>query len=96
MKQFLQYFNFFDPNLTLRSYKSPIIRILISALIMAALVIFRLSVTIQNITVNVIVSILCLVIISLAVLCFFVAAVEALQVGENIRKDKERANSKYK
>ncbi len=96
MKQFLQYFNFFDPNLTLRSYKSPIIRIIVSAIVMAALVIFRLSVTIQNMAINIIVSLLCLAIISLAVLCFFVAAVEALQVGENKRKDKERANSKYK
>ncbi len=96
MKQFLQYFNFFDPNLTLRSYKSPVIRILVSALVMVGVCVFRLSVTLTNKAVNIIVSILCLAIMVLAVLCFFVAAVEALQVGENRRKDKERENSKYK
>jgi hypothetical protein len=32
----------------------------------------------------------------MSILCFFIASVECLQVGDNRRKDKERANDKYK
>ncbi|MBQ7325988.1 MAG: hypothetical protein IJW93_00740 [Clostridia bacterium] len=96
MKKFLRYFNFMEPDLTLRSYKSPIIRILISALVMMVVCVFRFSITIPQVALNIIVSILVFGIFILAFLCFAVAAVEALQVGENKRKDKERANDKYK
>jgi hypothetical protein len=32
----------------------------------------------------------------LSILCFFIASVECLQVGDNRKKDKARANDKYK
>ncbi len=96
MKKFLSYFNIFELNLTSRSYKSGIIRIIISILVMMAVCIFRFSVTLGDPTVNIIVSILCIAIMVLAVLCLFTASVECLQVGDNIKKYKERENDKYK
>ncbi len=96
MKRFLQYFNIMEPNLYLRSYKSPIIRILVSVLVMAVVFVARFSVTITNAALNIAVSVLVFGIFILAFLCFSVATVEALQVGDNIKKDRERKNSKYK
>ena len=90
MKKFLNMFNLFELNLYSRSYKSPMIRMAVSLLVMLVVCVIRLSVTISNATVNIIVSVLALVIVVLAILCFFIAAVEALQVGDNRKKDKER------
>lgn len=96
MKKFLRYFNFMEPDLTLRSYKSPIIRILVSALVMFIVCAFRFSITIPQVALNIIVSVLVFGLFILAFLCFAVASVEALQVSDNKRKDKERSNDKYK
>jgi hypothetical protein len=61
---------------------------------MLVVCVFRLSVTITNPVVNILVSLLVFAIMVLAILCFFVAAVECLQVGDNIKKHKERENYK--
>ncbi len=91
-KNFLNMFNIFDPNLSSRSYKSPLIRIFVSLFIAFVASTLRLSVTIPNAAVNITLSLLCLLIVSLCILCFFVASVECLQVGDNRKKDKERQN----
>ena len=90
MKKFFKMFNIFELNLSQTSYKSPIIRIAVSLLIMIGLVLLRLSITIPNIVLNMVVSALILIVIIMSVLCFFIAAVECLQVGENREKKKRR------
>ena len=90
MKKFLNMFNIFELNLSQTSYKSPVIRIVVSLLIMIGLVLLRLSVTIPNVVLNMVISALILIIIIMSVLCFFIAAVECLQVGENREKKKKR------
>lgn len=96
MKKFLSYFNIFELNLTSTSYKSGLIRILASVLVMMIVCIFRFSVTLSNPVVNIIVSLLAMAIMVLSVMCLFVASVECLQVGDNIKKYKARENDKYK
>ena len=90
MKKFLNYFNIFELNLNSKSYKSAIIRIIASLIIIAAISIFRLSVTITNAFLNIFLAIVILAIIILSVLCLFIALVECLQVGDNRKKDKNR------
>lgn len=94
MKKFLNYFNIFELNLYSRSYKSALIRIGISILVMLVVCVFRLNVTIANPVLNILTSLLVFAIMVFAILCFFVAAVECLQVGDNIKKYNER--EKYK
>lgn len=96
MKKFLSYFNIFELNLTSTSYKSGLIRIFASVLVMMIVCIFRFSVTLSNPVVNIIVSLLVMAIMVLSVMCLFVASVECLQVGDNIKKCKARENDKYK
>lgn len=91
LKSFLNMFNIFDPDLTLRSYKSPLLRIFGSIAVMAAVLIPRLCISIENLLVNVIVSFFVLAVMILSTLCLFVASVECLQVGDNRKKDKARA-----
>lgn len=95
-KKFLNYFNMFEIDLTRRSYKSPLIRIFASLLVVFIILAIRLNITIANPVVNIVTLVIMLAIIILCILCFFIASVECLQVGDNKRKDKERANSKYK
>lgn len=90
MKKFFNYFNIFELNLSSRTYKSGIIRILASALVMFLVCIFRLNITITDIGINIFLTIFLLAIMVMAVLCMFIAAVECLQVGDNRKKDKER------
>lgn len=90
MKKFFSYFNMFELNLSSRSYKSAAIRIAVSVLVMFFVCLFRLNVNLSNPAVNVIISLLCLAIMILSVLCFFIAAVECLQVGDNRKKDKNK------
>ena len=96
MKKFLNYFNMFELDLTRRDSKSPLIRIFASALVAMAVALFRLNITLTNVAVNAIVSLICIGIVVMCILCLFIASVECLQVGDNRRKDKERANDKYK
>ena len=96
MKEFLNYFNIFELNLTRRDYKSPIIRMVISIALAMAVCLARLSVTISNTALNVIISLICIAVVVMSILCFFIASVECLQVGDNRKKDKARANDKYK
>jgi hypothetical protein len=96
MKEFLNYFNMFELNLTRRDYKSPLIRIFVSALVAMAVAVFRLNITLTNVAINAIVSLICIGIVVMSILCFFIASVECLQVGDNRKKDKARANDKYK
>ena len=96
MKKFLSFFNFFELDLTRRDYTSPLIRIGVSLLIALVVCLFRVAITLTNPVVNVVVSLICIAIVVMAILCFFIAAVEALQVGENRKKDKARAKDKYK
>ncbi|MBO7195748.1 MAG: hypothetical protein J6V80_00250 [Clostridia bacterium] len=97
LKKFLNMFNIFELNLSARSYKSGIIRIIVSLLIIFAVCLFRFSITITNAAVNIVVSLLLLAIMIMCILCFFIASVECLQVGDNRKKDKERAalDSRY-
>ena len=90
MKKFLSYLNFWKLDLYSRSYTSGIIRIFGSALVMLIVMLVRSNLTISNIPLNLFVLFISIVIIVLATLCFFTAAVECLQVGENRRKDKEK------
>lgn len=90
LKNFLNMFNIFELNLNSRSYKSGIIRIVVSLLIMLAVCALRLNITITNATLNIVISLILLAIIILCILCFFTASVECLQVGDNRKKDKER------
>lgn len=91
MKKFLSYFNLFDMNLDSRSYKSGLIRIVVSAIVMLAVCLIRLNLTITNPLINVPVSLLLIAIMVLSILCLFVAAAECLQVGDNKKKDKEKS-----
>ena len=95
-KKFLSYFNFMELNLSSRSYKSGFIRMFVSILIMFVVLAIRFSITIENPALNIFLLFVILAVIVLCVLCFFIAAVECLQVGDNRKKDKERQNSKYK
>lgn len=90
IKQFFNMFNIFELNLNSRSYKSPMIRILVSLLVMFAVCAFRLNVTITDVTTNIFLTVLLLAVMVMCILCFFVASVECLQVGDNRKKDKER------
>ncbi len=90
MKKLLSYINIFELNLNSRSYKSAAVRIAVSLVVMFLVCFFRLNVTITSIPVNFVLTILLLAIMIISVLCFFVAAVECLQVGDNRKKDKER------
>ena len=90
MKKFLNYFNIFELNLYSRSYKSPLIRIFVSLFLIIGLWVGRMCITIKNPVVNIISFIAILLIMIPSVLCFFVAMVEFLQVGDNIKKYKER------
>lgn len=96
MKKFLNYFNMFELDLTRRDYKSPLIRIFASALVAMAVALFRLNITLTNVAVNAVVSLICIGIVVMCILCLFIASVECLQVGDNRKKDKARANDKYK
>ena len=91
-KKFLSYFNFMELNLSARSYKSGFIRMFVSLLVMFAVLMIRFSVTITNSALNIALLFVILAVIILCVLCFFTAAVECLQVGDNRKKDKERQN----
>jgi hypothetical protein len=90
MKRFFNFFNIFELNLSSRSYKSGAIRIALSLLAMLVVCLIRFSVTITNPVVNILVSLFVLAVMVMAILCFFIAAVECLQVGDNRRKDKTR------
>ena len=89
-KKFINMFNMFELNLSQRSYKSPLLRIFGSLLVMLVVCTVRFSITIPNPIVNIAVSLPILIIMILSVLCLFIAAVECLQVGDNRKKDKER------
>ena len=89
-KKFIHMFNMFELNLSQRSYKSPLLRIFGSLLVMLVVCTVRFSITIPNPIVNIAVSLPILIIMILSVLCLFIAAVECLQVGDNRKKDKER------
>ena len=89
-KGLFSYLNFFELNLSARSYKSALIRILVSLLIMFIVCVIRFNVTLSNPAVNIIVTLLMLAIMICCILCFFIAAVECLQVGDNRKKDKAR------
>ena len=88
MKKFLAYFNIFDLNLSSKSYKSGLIRIGVSAIAMLILSLFRLSITLTNPIINLIISILVIAGMVLSILCLFVASVECLQVSENRKNNK--------
>lgn len=87
---FSKLFNIFEIDLYSRSYKSAAIRIGASLSVMLIVCLIRFSISIPNPIVNLIVSGIVLVIMILAILCFFIATVECLQVGDNIKKDKQK------
>lgn len=89
-KQFLNYFSIFELNLYQKSYKSPLIRIFASLAVMLLVCVIRLNISIENVVLNIISLLFIVAIMILAILCFFIAAVECLQVGHNKKIQKER------
>lgn len=89
-KDFFRMFNIFELDLSARSYKSPMIRIFVSLFILLGVLAFRLNVTITNLPLNIFLTVFLLAIMVMCILCFFIASVECLQVGDNRKKDKER------
>lgn len=89
-KHFLNYFSIFELNLYQKSYKSPLIRIFASLAVMLLVCIIRLNISIENVVLNIISLLFIIAIMILAILCFFIAAVECLQVGHNKKIQKER------
>ena len=89
-KKFLKLFNYMDLNLYATSYKSAFIRMAVSLSIVLIVCLIRFNITISNPVINIISAIFILGIVILSILCFFVAAVECLQVGENRKKEKTR------
>ena len=98
MKKFINFFNIFELDLTRKSYKSPVIRIIASLLVMFAVCAIRLNITIPNVPLNFIITFAMIGVIMLAILCFFIASVECLQVGHNqkIEKARQEEYGKYK
>lgn len=94
LKDFFRMFNIFELDLSSRSYKSPLIRIFVSLLILLGVLAFRLNVTITDLALNLILTVILLAVMVLCILCFFIASVECLQVGDNRKKDKERDSYK--
>lgn len=90
MKKFMKYFNIFELDLHSKSYKSAIIRITVSLIIMLATCLFRFNVTISNAILNIVSGIVLLAVTVLSILCLFVAAVECLQIADNRKNDKNR------
>lgn len=80
----------FDLNLYYTSFKIPVIKLVVSALTMLVICILRLSFTITNKALNLTISIAAIVVVIASIMCFFVAAVEALQVSENKKNMKKR------
>ena len=97
-KKFLNMFNIFELNLTSRSYKSGAIRMAVSIVVLFIAFAVRFSLTLTDPMVNLMVSLPILAIMVMCILCFFIAAVECLQVGDNRKKDKENEEymKKYK
>lgn len=89
-KKFFNMFNIFELNLSARSYKSAAIRIAASLLVLFIICAIRFSITISNPVFNILLTVLLLALMIMCILCFFIAAVECLQVGDNRKKDKER------
>jgi hypothetical protein len=92
IKNFFKMFDFMELNLNSRSYKSGFIRMAVSLLVIFAVCAIRLNITIANVALNIVLTLVSLAIVIMSVLCFFVAAVECLQVGDNRKKDKIREN----
>ena len=88
LKEFLDKINIFKINIKSTSYKSGALRIVFSLLAMFLACLFRLNITIENAILNLAVFALILAIIIPAVLCFFAATAECLQVSENIKNKK--------
>ena len=89
-KKFLNYFSIFELNLYQKSYKSPLIRIFASLAVMLVICLIRLNISIDNVVINIVSLLFIVFIMIMAILCFFIAAVECLQVGHNKKIQKER------
>ena len=89
-KKFLNYFSIFELNLYQKSYKSPLIRIFASLAVMLVICLIRLNISIENVVINIVSLLFIVFIMIMAILCFFIAAVECLQVGHNKKIQKER------
>lgn len=90
INKFMKLFNYMDLNLYATSYKSAFIRMAVSLSILLVVCLVRFNITITNPIINILSFIIILGIMILSILCFFVAAVECLQVGENRKKEKSR------
>ena len=88
-KKILDKVNIFKLDLYSTSYKSAALRITFSLLAMFLACLFRISITIENALLNFVLFAVILAIVIPAVLCFFVATAECLQVSEN-RKNKKK------
>ena len=89
-KKFLNYFSIFELNLYQKSYKSPLIRMFASLAVMLVICLIRLNISIENVVINIVSLLFIVFIMIMAILCFFIAAVECLQVGHNKKIQKER------
>lgn len=90
LKEFLNYFSIFELNMYQKSYKSPIIRIAVSLLVMLVVCLIRFNISINNVIINVISMLFIMAVMIMAILCFFIASVECIQVGHNKKIQKER------
>jgi hypothetical protein len=89
-KKFLNYFSIFELNLYQKSYRSPLIRMFASLAVMLVICLIRLNISIDNVVINIVSLLFIVFIMIMAILCFFIAAVECLQVGHNKKIQKER------
>ncbi len=80
----------FELNLYRKSFKVPLMKIIGSALVLLIVSVFRLSVTITNLPLNLFVSFICIALVIMAILCLFIAAVEALQVSQNKKNMRDK------
>ena len=89
-KKFFRMINLFELDLSSRSYKSSLIRICVSLLVLLGVSLLRVNIKITNPALNITLSLLMLAVMVICIMIFFIASVEALQVGNNRKKDKAR------
>lgn len=89
-KKFFRMINLFELDINSRSYKSSLIRIFVSLLVLLGVSLLRVNIKLTNPALNITLSLLMLAVMIICIMIFFIASVEALQVGNNRKKDKAR------
>ena len=89
-------FKFFEMDLYSTSYKKPLIKLLGSIAVMTLITTIRLSITIKNPWVSLVITLFILAIMVAAILCAFSSAVECLQVMQNRKVEYARKKAREK